>query len=45
MLTLFVPWFKRHLYDCAAVVDELDAVDWCSLFSGKEVDQCVNLFY
>jgi hypothetical protein len=32
--------FKRYkfkLADCAAIVDELDAVDWCSLFSGREV--------
>jgi hypothetical protein len=29
----------------AAIVDELDAVDWCSLFSGRGVDQCVNLYY
>jgi hypothetical protein len=27
------------------IVDELGAVDWCSLFSGRGVDQCVDLFY
>jgi hypothetical protein len=26
-------------------VDELDAVDWCISFTGREVDQCVTLFY
>jgi hypothetical protein len=36
-------WFK--LADCAAIVDELDAVDWYSLFSGRGVDKCVDLFY
>jgi hypothetical protein len=38
---------KRYgfkLADCAAIVDELDAVDCCSLFSGRGVDQCVDLF-
>jgi hypothetical protein len=42
---------KRYilkLADCVAnwrIVDELDAVDWCSLFSGRGVDLCVDLFY
>jgi hypothetical protein len=39
---------KRHrfkLTDCVAIMDELDAVDWCSFFSGRGVDQCVDLFY
>jgi hypothetical protein len=31
--------------DCAAIVDEFDVVDWCGLFSGREVDQYVDLFY
>jgi hypothetical protein len=26
-------------------VDELDYVDWCSLFSSRGVDQCVDLIY
>jgi hypothetical protein len=37
--------YRFKLADCTAIVDELDAVDWCSLFSGRRVDQCVNLFY
>jgi hypothetical protein len=37
--------YRFKLADCAAIVDELDAVDWCSLFSGRGVDQCVDLFY
>jgi hypothetical protein len=28
----------------AAIVDELDAVDWCSLFSGRGVDQCETVW-
>jgi hypothetical protein len=27
--------YSFKLADCAAIVDELDAVDWCSLFSGQ----------
>jgi hypothetical protein len=26
--------YRFKLVDCAAIVDEIDAVDWCSLFSG-----------
>jgi hypothetical protein len=37
--------YRFKLEDCAAIVDELDAVDWCSLFSDNGVDQCVDLFY
>jgi hypothetical protein len=37
--------YRFKLVDCAAIVDELDAVDWCSFFSGRVVDQCVYLFY
>jgi hypothetical protein len=37
--------YRFKLADCAAIVDELDAVDWCSIFSGRGVDQCVELFY
>jgi hypothetical protein len=37
--------YRFKLVDCAAIVDELDAVEWCSLFSGRGVDQCVDLFY
>jgi hypothetical protein len=37
--------YRVKLADCTAIVDELDAVDWCSLFSGRRVDQCVDLFY
>jgi hypothetical protein len=37
--------YRFILADCTAIVDELDVVDWCSLFSGRGVDQCVDLFY
>jgi hypothetical protein len=37
--------YRFKLVDCAVIVDELDAVDWCSLFSGTRADQCVDLFY
>jgi hypothetical protein len=37
--------YRFKLADCGAIVDELDAVKWCSLFSGRGVDQCVDLFY
>jgi hypothetical protein len=37
--------YRFKLADCGAIVDELDVVDWCSLFSGRGVDQCVDLFY
>jgi hypothetical protein len=35
---------RFKLADCAAIVDELDTVDWCSFFSGRGVDQSVDLF-
>jgi hypothetical protein len=28
-----------------AILDELDAVNWCSLFFDIAVDQCMDLFY
>jgi hypothetical protein len=37
--------YRFKLADCAAIVDKLDAVDWCTLFSGRGVNQCVDLFY
>jgi hypothetical protein len=37
--------YRFKLAKCGAIVDELDAVDWCNLFSGRGVDQCVDLFY
>jgi hypothetical protein len=37
--------YRFKLVDCVAIVDEFDAVDWCSLFSSRGVDQCVDLFY
>jgi hypothetical protein len=40
-----VKHYRFKLADCAAIVDELDAVDWCNLFSDRGVDQCVDLFY
>jgi hypothetical protein len=40
-----VGFLQFKLVDCAAILDELDAVDWCSLFWGKWVYQCVNVFY
>jgi hypothetical protein len=40
-----VKHYRFKLADCGAIVDELDAVDWCSLFSGRGVDQCVDLSY
>jgi hypothetical protein len=39
---------QRYMFrmaDCAAIVNELDEVDWFSLFSGKTMDCCVDLFY
>jgi Reverse transcriptase (RNA-dependent DNA polymerase)/Endonuclease-reverse transcriptase len=39
---------RRYIFrmaDCAAIVSDLDAVDWFSLFSGKSIDRCVDLFY
>jgi hypothetical protein len=29
-----VKCYRFKLVDCAAIVDELDAVDWCSIFFG-----------
>jgi hypothetical protein len=40
-----VKHYRFKLADCAAIVDGIHAVDWCSLFSGRGVNQCVNLFY
>jgi hypothetical protein len=37
--------YRFKLMECAAIVDELGAVDWCSLFSDRGFDQCVDLFY
>jgi hypothetical protein len=37
--------YRFKLVDCAAIVDELGTVDWCNLFSGRGVDQCVDIFY
>jgi hypothetical protein len=35
--------YRFKLVDCVAIVDEFDAVDWCScLFSNRGVD---HLFY
>jgi hypothetical protein len=34
-----------RMADCAAIVNELDEVDWFSLFSGKRMDYCVDLVY
>jgi hypothetical protein len=34
-----------RMTDCAAIVNELDEVDWFSLFSGKRMNCCVDLFY
>jgi hypothetical protein len=31
--------------DCAAIVKQLAVVDWFSLFSGRGIDCCVDLFY
>jgi hypothetical protein len=31
--------------DCAAIVNELDVVDWFRLSSGRGMDCCVDLFY
>jgi hypothetical protein len=31
--------YRIKLAYCMAIVDELDAVDWCSLFLGRWVDQ------
>jgi hypothetical protein len=39
---------QRYLFrlaDCAAIVNRLDEVNWFSLFSGKMIDCCVDLFY
>jgi hypothetical protein len=40
-----VKCYRFKLTDCAAIMDELDAVDWCSHFSGRGLDECVDLFY
>jgi hypothetical protein len=37
-----VKCYRFELVICAAIVD---AVDWCSHLSDREVDQCVDLFY
>jgi hypothetical protein len=29
--------YRFKLADCGAIVDEFDAMDWCSLFSGRRV--------
>jgi hypothetical protein len=34
-----------RMTDCAAIVNELDEVDWFSLLSGKRIDFCVDPFY
>jgi hypothetical protein len=31
--------YRFNMADCAAIVDELDAVDWASLFSRRGVNQ------
>jgi hypothetical protein len=39
---------QRYMFriaNCAAIINELDEVDWFSLFSGKGMDFCVDLFY
>jgi hypothetical protein len=40
-----VKHYRFKLADCVAIVDELDAVDWCRLFSGRGVNHCVDLYY
>jgi hypothetical protein len=34
-----------RMADCAAIVKQLAVVDWFSLFSGRGIDCCVDLFY
>jgi hypothetical protein len=39
---------QRYMFrraDCTAIINELDEVDWFSLFSGKKMDCCLDLFY
>jgi hypothetical protein len=39
---------QRYMFsmaDCVAIVNELDEVNWLSLFSGKRIDCCGDLFY
>jgi hypothetical protein len=39
---------QRYMFrmaDCAAFINELDEVDWFSLFSGKWMDFYVDLFF
>jgi hypothetical protein len=31
--------------DCETISQDLNSIDWKSLFSCKKVDQCVDLFY
>jgi hypothetical protein len=31
--------------DCESISQDLNSIDWTSLFSCKKVDQCVDLFY
>jgi hypothetical protein len=37
--------YKFRMADYAAIINELDEVDSLSLFSGKRMDCCVDLFY
>jgi hypothetical protein len=37
--------YRFKLAHYAAIVDEIDSVDCCSLFSGRGLEQCVDLFY
>jgi hypothetical protein len=39
---------QRYMFrmaDCVAIVNELDEIDWFSLFSEKRMDCCVDLFH
>jgi hypothetical protein len=39
---------QRYMFKmagCVAIVNELDVVDWFSLFSRRRMDCCVDLFY
>jgi hypothetical protein len=37
--------YMIRMADCVAIINELDEIDWFSLFSEKRMDCCVDLFY
>jgi hypothetical protein len=37
--------FNFSKANCEVIIDELDSIDWVSIFAWKRVDDCVDLFY